>query len=408
MTSEEILLEKIKKEREELKKQLELNALTFEKSKLFMNKPLPPTPLTILKPFNLSSNNSKLLMKKRMVSVNNSEINNKITEHMRKKCENHGIKESVFINNKIIYNKTPTELKFMSRFERSSKKSPIKKMTFSFENITCEKQNKNTQQEDGTITDLSSRIEKYCNISRNLDYMNNKKYLSSDKSNKSLMRSNTKAKIFKNAITEKFQHKDVFHQGNYTDVCLNSLENMLQNNNISKEKESLYNKSNDIFNNYSTINLTGNNDPSCYDNIINLTLNGATSIRKSFANDKNKENNLGSNNFKARPIKKGMFHEESKKNVSTFKEPEIISFNSILEQSKHDKFLMDKIEREEAKREKINQHKISKLTNKNTLVTNTGFIKNRHNKTKSNREVKKNTLIKSKLVDFNDLNLMEN
>jgi hypothetical protein len=88
---------------------MENNTNYFEKNKnLKEYKPISLTPLTILKPFILSSNNSKMLMKKRLISTNIENINNKIKEVMRKKCEK--INNNIFIDKK--FNKN--EISFLN------------------------------------------------------------------------------------------------------------------------------------------------------------------------------------------------------------------------------------------------------------------------------------------------------
>lgn len=142
LSSEQIELEKIKKQKEELKKLKLKNENNVEKCKMFISKPLNPTPLTLMKPFNLSCNNSKMLMKKRITTSNTNEIiNQKITNTMKQRVENADskIKDSMFINNRIILNKTPTNLKFMKKTD---------------------------SQDDPEVNTLSSRIEKHCLISK--------------------------------------------------------------------------------------------------------------------------------------------------------------------------------------------------------------------------------------------------
>ena len=111
----------------------------FEKTKnIKENKQLPLTPLTILKPFNLSSNNSTMLMKKRLISTNNENINNKIKEVMRKKCEK--MCTNIFIDKKIKQNESPLQEKFNKMFNKSSEKN----VNFSYEIFNSQnKQNDN-------------------------------------------------------------------------------------------------------------------------------------------------------------------------------------------------------------------------------------------------------------------------
>lgn len=153
------MLEKLKKEKEEMNRLRNINFQTLEKTKTFQPKPLNPTPLTLIKPFNLSTNNSKMLMKKR-IGGNIEEINSKIAETMKRKCEEVGekVKETVFIGDTIKMQKTPPNVKYMRRTPgRSRSKSPCRF---------------NTQMDDDMYS-LSSRIEKYCIISgTNKNYHN--------------------------------------------------------------------------------------------------------------------------------------------------------------------------------------------------------------------------------------------
>lgn len=98
-----------------------------------MSKPLTPSPLTLIKPFNLSANTSKMLMKKRIVNNHVDEINAKIVETMKRKLSQ---KEENEIN----------------RFSRYS--APIQ----SPNNL------KISLEED--MQSLSNRIEKYCIVSK--------------------------------------------------------------------------------------------------------------------------------------------------------------------------------------------------------------------------------------------------
>jgi hypothetical protein len=135
------LLEKIKKEKEEMNRLRMINIQNAEKTKQVVAKPVNLCSLTLLKPFNLSSNHSKLLLKKRGSNINIEEINHKITETMKKKCEG-----SIFGNDLIKMQKTPPNIKYMKRNTDRSK-SP----------------RSNYHSED--MQTLSSRIEKYCVIS---------------------------------------------------------------------------------------------------------------------------------------------------------------------------------------------------------------------------------------------------
>jgi hypothetical protein len=373
-----------------LKKLKEINYINFEKSKLFINKPLHPTPLTLIKPFNLSSNNSKLLMKKRMVSVNPNEINNKISEHMRKKCESHIFKENMLLNNKIIFNKTPNKFKFCAKTERSNSKSPLKKMTFTYENSNNFFNNKPKSsnnsnnngyclnlEEENSLNNLSSRIEKYCNISKR--YMTKKgNNYSNCKSDRSCTSSNKKSTNVqeKKAIPSKSPLKFYFEQ-----------------------------KTQNEFSNDNFINFCGKENTKCKNtldsaNALNISTCGATSIRKMFdfdnENEKSKENcNL--NKFKAKPLKKDVFNKTNSSKISS----EIESFNSILEKSRQDKFALDKLEKEIVKKAKINEIKTSKFA-----INKASNYKNMTNY--NNFQIKRNVKnFNNKIVDFDELMLTE-
>ncbi len=360
-----------------------------------------PTPLTLIKPFNLSSYNSKMLMKKRMVSVNQTEINNKITEHMKKKCDSIGIRENVFINNKIIMNKTPNQFKFISRVEKSNSKSPIKKMTFSYENTIFNYPNSNTLlnsknkyssnnglgtclnlEEENTINNLSTRIEKYCCISKR--YKNNRNNLSNYKSDKNIDSSDI------NKSNNKYLNKRT------------SLEKSPFKFSLEDEYKNI-NKENDFLND-NFINYTGNdfnNNMSDNNIFLNISTCGATSIRKMFGeieNEKSKEK-INQYKFKARPLKKDIFNykidDSPNNNDAKF-------FQSILEKSKQDKFTLDKIERDIVKKAKINEIKVSKYgINKNSNANN-------KKKTALVCATKRNINInRNKIVDYNELMLTD-
>ena len=81
LTSEELELEKIKKEKEEIKKQNIKNKILYIKSKNFIPISITPSPLTLIKPFNLSSSKNKNYIKNRL-SSNNFEIN-KLNEKIK-------------------------------------------------------------------------------------------------------------------------------------------------------------------------------------------------------------------------------------------------------------------------------------------------------------------------------------
>lgn len=88
-TSEEIVLEKIKKEKELLKQQKLANATCYKKSKKYVPLSIIPSPLTLIKPFRLSSSSSTTYLKKRMTrSETDIElVNNKIKSKLRSKSK---------------------------------------------------------------------------------------------------------------------------------------------------------------------------------------------------------------------------------------------------------------------------------------------------------------------------------
>jgi hypothetical protein len=142
LSSEELMLEKIKKEKEEMQRLRNLNSNFVDRAKNYLPKPINPSPLTIIKPFNLSSNNNKMLTKKRTPNSNIEEVNSRITDAMKKKFEGQSQNPLEIIK----LQKTPPNVKYMKKTStRSRSKSPMK------------------TEED--LHSLSSRIEKYCVIS---------------------------------------------------------------------------------------------------------------------------------------------------------------------------------------------------------------------------------------------------
>lgn len=363
-------------------------------------------------------------MKKRMVSVNPNEINNKIAEHMRKKCESLGYKENTLLSNKTILNKTPNQIKFVTKSERSNSKSPIKKMTFSYENsnnnnnnnyffnnynnnnkykFNCNSSGNNNSNSNGyclnldeenTINNLSSRIEKYCNISKR--YLNkNANNRSNAKSDLSNLSSSKKKSSFTAQDKKAFQSKSPLKF-----YMEQNKENDFTNDNFIDYTGAENSNFNSIFGNV---------------NALNVSTCGATSIRKMFdfeiEKDKcSKENfNINNNNnfqnkFRAKPLNRDIFS----KNPTAQNSTEIESFNSILEKSRQDKFALDKLEKEKAKKAKINEIKTSKFgVNKASLnaAGNNRKTVNGNNKLQMKRNV--SNLNKTKIVDFNELMLTE-
>lgn len=104
MSSEEIELEKIKKEKAESKKLLEKNKKTYYKSFIYTPMKIIPAPLTTFKPFNLSCNkNSKYLKEGKSCTLfETNKLNQKIRLKMQQKIEalnDSKIKNEIFLNN---------------------------------------------------------------------------------------------------------------------------------------------------------------------------------------------------------------------------------------------------------------------------------------------------------------------
>jgi hypothetical protein len=166
-STEELILEKIQKEKEDLKKLKHLNTQTAERCKNFNPKPIIPSPLTLIKPFNLSS--SKMLSKKRLITHDNDKINNKIKDTIKRKCEAFGekMKESVFINDKIVLNKTPTNMKYMKRtFNQDQEREHDRYRDMSKSKSKSKSPFRKQNEYENDLQSLSSRIERYCVISQ--------------------------------------------------------------------------------------------------------------------------------------------------------------------------------------------------------------------------------------------------
>ena len=150
LSSEELELQKIRAEKERVRKLKELNNRTFEKvSKLATKeqKIVNTAPLTVLKPFNLSSTN-KALQKKRFNSNRDEEINQKIAFTMKKRLEDQGETINILTQQKII---TPPSKRLVKKsLGKSRSQSPLE----------------NPLQEDDDVQTLSERIEKYCFVTR--------------------------------------------------------------------------------------------------------------------------------------------------------------------------------------------------------------------------------------------------
>ena len=106
MSSEEIELAKIKKEKEDFKKEKLKNEKIYKKSKKYIPMTITPSPLTILKPFHLSSSYSSKYLKNRMSSTDYeiNKINNKIKEKIKKKCDEFQKKEMKTFSEKKSFN----------------------------------------------------------------------------------------------------------------------------------------------------------------------------------------------------------------------------------------------------------------------------------------------------------------
>ena len=104
MTSEELEIEQIKKEKEESKKLLEKNKKFYYKSLTFTPMKITPTPLTTFKPFNLSCNKkNKFIKEGKCCSLyETNKLNQKIRLKMQQKIEalnDIKIKNEILLNN---------------------------------------------------------------------------------------------------------------------------------------------------------------------------------------------------------------------------------------------------------------------------------------------------------------------
>ena len=153
LSSEELELERIKKEKEELKKQKKTFQKVYTKSKQYKPMQILPSPLTLIKPFHLSSSSSTQYLRRRLTSTNYEieKINQKIKEKLEKKCEAYGekMKENVFINEQIVNQNSNPNIEC----------TPINKNKFT---------DKITEQNSESKLSLSSRINKYCEMTSSL------------------------------------------------------------------------------------------------------------------------------------------------------------------------------------------------------------------------------------------------
>ena len=104
MTSEELELEKIEKERTASKKFMEKSRNYYHKSLIYTPMKIIPTPLTTFKPFKLSSNNNSKYLKEgrsnTLYEIN--KLNQKIRQKMQQKIENladQKTKNEILLNN---------------------------------------------------------------------------------------------------------------------------------------------------------------------------------------------------------------------------------------------------------------------------------------------------------------------
>lgn len=108
-TTEDIMLESINKEKQKAKTIIKTNQQYYNSHKKYAPIPVSPSPLTFIKPFNLSSSSCSEYLKKRMSNTPNeiTEINKKIKEKLTKKCKEYedqtkNIKQSeVILSNEI-------------------------------------------------------------------------------------------------------------------------------------------------------------------------------------------------------------------------------------------------------------------------------------------------------------------
>ena len=104
MTTEEIELEKIKREKEDIKKLMQKNKKSYLKSLNYSPMKIIPSPLTTFIPFNLSSNNNTKYIKqgKSSSTYEVNEQNHKIRLKMQQKIEklsDNKIKGGILLNN---------------------------------------------------------------------------------------------------------------------------------------------------------------------------------------------------------------------------------------------------------------------------------------------------------------------
>lgn len=88
-TSEELEIEKIEREKQEIKKMMQKNMKMYNRSRNFIPMTIAPSPLTIIKPFNLSTNHATKYIKERQASTpfETQQLNQKIKNKIEKKLE---------------------------------------------------------------------------------------------------------------------------------------------------------------------------------------------------------------------------------------------------------------------------------------------------------------------------------
>ena len=172
LSSEEIELEKIRKEKEEIKKQKLKHQKCYLKSKNYIPMTINPSPSTIIKPFNLSSNNYsyKLIQSKKTFDKN--KINNNEKSNFEKKNKNNINKvfidkeknENLNLNNNELINNYNTPIK---KFDDCLNKNKI----INIEEVNNEhfftNDNEKTIKKEKDLT-LTSRIKKYYEYTKDI------------------------------------------------------------------------------------------------------------------------------------------------------------------------------------------------------------------------------------------------
>lgn len=179
LTSEERLLEKIRIEKEQIEREKRENWSLYERSKHY--KPmmhLQPSPLTLLKPFKLSTNYSTIYLKKRQSTTNyeTNKINEKIIKKLKDKCDKYN-SEIQNENNKKINNinnqKILTNNTILSKNESSKENINTENILNNNINDICVydtavKKMKEDIDNNYSNMSLSQKISKYCEIDQML------------------------------------------------------------------------------------------------------------------------------------------------------------------------------------------------------------------------------------------------